>query len=277
MLRSALTIFFLSFFGLQLWAQSLDDTYQWAKEQSNKGNHVVAERAFLRVVFFTDSAALRSMVYGSLAEIAIEKKQFERAHQFLSYAINNCSEDFRANQLLLKKAELFIKNGQYFKAQQSLYECDALSAQQKKHYNFLLGTSHFGNGSLEKAESKFLALAENSNDSSSISQVFAKARKKLNPKKPKRARTMSYMLPGLGQLYAGDVKNSLNSAGLMAGLLYLYFNTVTEYGLLSGIITVLPWVSRYHIGGGENALRSMNRRQAKLKSRYYENLLVVIK
>ena len=107
--------------------------------------------------------------------------------------------------------------------------------------------------------------------------LFEKAERKLNPKRADRLKTLSLFIPGSGQIIAGNAKSGINSLLLIGGLSAFYISTARQYGTISAAITVLPWLSRYHVGGSENAQDSMLKRQEKLKSQYFDELIRIVR
>jgi hypothetical protein len=86
--------------------------------------------------------------------------------------------------------------------------------------------------------------------------------KKLHRPSPKIAYWMSVVIPGSGQLYAGDIKNGMNSFVLSIGLAILTYNIAVSKSILDALITAFPWWQRYHIGGYNAAKRiAINKRQ----------------
>ena len=61
------------------------------------------------------------------------------------------------------------------------------------------------------------------------------------------------IMPGLGQIYVGDIKNGLNSFILSAGLFALGLRSAYINNPLDAAISVLPWFQRYYQGGFKKA------------------------
>ena len=81
--------------------------------------------------------------------------------------------------------------------------------------------------------------------------------------------TMSIIIPGLGQLYLGDLKSALNSFMLTSGFALLFIHTALEYSLIDAAASVLPWYQRYYQGGYENAGKiALKKREKKLTYEY---------
>ena len=234
-------------------AQSLEESYTLGCELFDLGDLEGASAVLNRVAYFDEEGIYKSDCYYKLAITHLELQEFGMAFKYYEMAIVSCTDLVKANDLILEKSLELIKQKRFLNALQELYSLYDLSPEQQRLNDYLTATALYGNAEYVEAEKYFLALVETQKDSVAIDEVFSKIDKKLDPRRPGRARNMSYILPGLGQIYAGNVKSSLNSVVLIGAIGVLYLSTVAEYGLISGIITVLPWLSRYHVGGAENA------------------------
>ena len=84
---------------------------------------------------------------------------------------------------------------------------------------------------------------------------------------------MSMIVPGLGQLYVGDVKNGLKSFVLSVGLFSLGLRSALINNPLDAAISTLPWFQRYYQGGFKKAeLIAIARIQEK-RYKIYNQLL----
>ncbi len=70
---------------------------------------------------------------------------------------------------------------------------------------------------------------------------------------PQKALIMSLFLPGLGQAYAHDYKNAINSLALNTLFGYAMVRTFTRYSWVEMVMGVLPWWERYYRGGAIHA------------------------
>lgn len=95
-----------------------------------------------------------------------------------------------------------------------------------------------------------------------------------------RAVWFSTFLPGLGQLYSGDVKNAINAFGLNAALGYFVFDTVVGGGYVEGALLFSSVFLRYYMGNRYHAGRlaleeNRNRNQAYGEKILQESVLTL--
>ena len=257
------------------WSQNLEQSFVLGKTLFENGDLIGANALLSRVAFFDETEAYKSECYHMLAQSNLRLNIIERGFKYYEMAIITAPNAERANDLVLEKSLELVKRKRFMKALQELYSLSGLNQEQQRLCDYLTGVSLYGNKQFKDAEPYFLSLVESNKDSALVSELFDKIDKKLNARRPKVAYNLSY-LPGLGQLYAGNVKGSINSIALITGIAILYVVTIQQYGLISGIITVMPWLSRYYVGGLENAKESMQKRQDVLTGRYFNELLLIV-
>lgn len=261
-------------------AQSIEECLQVGDRMRSLNKDHLALKQYRRAYFFyskskTQSDSLELRLLSSLSNAAYNSGNKAESFQYLDVAIS-ISEGENRNGFVLTKTDRLIQALQFNKALIELYQYQPMNKTDSNKHHLLLGIAYFGNSSYNKAETAWLALAQTQDDSLLITEKFQKVKRKLDPRRPGRARHYSLIIPGLGQMLAGDVKNSLNSAVLVLGITALYVYSIQEYGPINAIIGILPWFSRYHVGGGENAMRSMQKRQRLLKDRYFNEFMSLL-
>jgi hypothetical protein len=108
-----------------------------------------------------------------------------------------------------------------------------------------------------------------------IDSVFRLA-KKTHYYSPKKAKTLSAILPGLGHLYIKDYKNAANSFVLNTGLLSLSIYTTVNYGWFEGLVLILPWWQKYYVGGFERAAILAKKRNEQQRNRFMEQIYISV-
>jgi tetratricopeptide (TPR) repeat protein len=258
-------------------AQTLEQTFNLAIEQQNSRNFKSAISTYERVIFFDNEKSYTQQAYYNIADCHLSLNEPNKQLKALDKAIVFAANDTLANDIALEKTFYLLLNKYWKKALQELYSIEPLTKDQKRLHHYYLGAVLYATDDFVRSEFHFQKLVIETEDSLRIAEIFKKSKSKLNPKRAAWAKRISFFIPGSGQIASGNIKGGINSIVLLGGLGYLYINTVENYGLLSGMITVLPWLSRYHIGGAENAEESMLTRQEKLKSKYFDELVDIVR
>ena len=149
---------------------------------------------------------------------------------------------------------------------------DTLPEGQQARRNFYLGILHFSLEEYDEARDYFLRLAPDSATSARIEALFLKNHR-ISRVSPRKAKRLSMLLPGLGQFYAGDVKNGVNSLLLTSGLLYWGGRLLATGAGIDAVFTVLPWFQRYYSGGYNKAAILAEERKLKRRNVIYNQLL----
>lgn len=139
-----------------------------------------------------------------------------------------------------------------------------------------MAMSTFAQSDFEAAQQYFNnVVGSDSTKQQSLIKLFEKNQKisKLNPDKAKR---MSQFLPGLGQFYAGDIKNGLNSLLLTGGLLTWGINIGLNSTFLDAAFTIVPWFQRYYLGGADRAKVIAENAIKRRRHKVYNEILDVI-
>ncbi len=232
-------------------AQTLEQTFEHAIEQFELQHYTAATMAFQRVIFF-DSLNVYPTAYKFLADCYLAQKKYHKAAQnfdiIASYQTDN---DSLRTELIFDKCNALLLQQKYNLALIELLSLENDPSFEAKK-NLYFGVAFFGLEDYETSQEHFKDVSTDSIYQNTIDSLFQKNQKvtKLNPQ---TASYLSIALPGLGQFYSGDVKNGINSLALNALLLSAFVLTVTNTGLLNGILVVYPWYQRYFIGGFEAA------------------------
>jgi tetratricopeptide (TPR) repeat protein len=234
-----------------------------------------ASASFQRVIFFDSLGQYAPQAQWHLAKCLAAMRKTAPALLAFDQAKALASSSLDINDIALDKAEYLIRQKDWLKALVELYQLQGLSPDQSKLAEYLKGTALFATNDLDKAHYAFAQVVPE-NKHAQLDSIFQEARKKLNPKRVRRAELWSLFVPGSGQFISGNLKGGINSLLLVGGLGYLYYNTVNTYGLMSGVMTVFPLFARYHAGGMENAGLSMSQRQERLRSTYFDQIVHLV-
>jgi hypothetical protein len=275
-LKILFTLLLSFLFSLAIFGQDLSETFKFGKEQFLYGNSNSAALAFERVLFFSeDSFQIESLNY--LGEIELRNAQPLKAANYFQRAYNLEQDRNQQVAYLLKKCSSLLEAGDIDLALIDLLsiEDDILDSLRKTKY-LLQGIAHFSRMSFPESHQSFL-LAFDENETikkNKIDSLFVVLESIKGPK-PKKARILSTFLPGLGQLYAGDIKNGINSFVLTGVLFALGINTAINLTLLDALMTVAPWFQRYYMGGYNRAENIAAEKFKEKQNRVFLSILSV--
>lgn len=231
-------------------AQSLDQTVSFADNLYENQAFESAVEAYKRVLFFDTSGLYNNVIFPKIADCSYITKKYEEAASYYELSYFTTENDTLRNNYLLKKVSCYLIMQQYDYAQIELFNLtDNINDDQKRESNQLEAIMLFAKNDFEESEKKFKSLSK---DSTIVDNLFRK-NEKVSKISPRKARIMSIILPGLGQIYVGDYKNGINSFLLTAGLFTLGVRSALVNGPLDAIISTIPWFQRYYQGGFNKA------------------------
>ena len=276
-LKICLIAVFSFFLFASVKAQTMDQTLLFAHEQVQLNNYNAAINAYQRVLFF-DKYQYYPEIYNQLGDCHFEIHNYEKAAEYYDLAYHTLKKDSLKNGVLFKKtASLLLVNNYSFALIELFSLGDTLPEyfEHKKHFYF--GITYFGLKQFDLSESHFLQ-ALNDDDTlqkSQLKELFIK-NKRIDRVKPKTAKILSMIIPGLGQFYSGDIKNGLNSFFLIGAFAALYINTSINFSILEAYISVFPWYQRYYTGGFKRAEINAKNRIEEKRALVYQELIKTI-
>ncbi len=247
--------------------QTISQAYVFGNQEFEAGRFVSAIEVYQRVLFFDSTQTYSPSIYARIAHSLYTEKRYAEAANYYDLAYFSTDVDSLKTAYSLQKIASLLFLKQYSFAEVELLDMDTplqIPSQEKERL-FYEGLTAYAQGQFSTAEVAFKGLVS---DTTTVHQLFRKNDRisKINPKK---AKVLSMILPGLGQLYVGDVKNGLNSMLLTGGLFYLGLRSALNTTFIEGTLSFLPWVQRYYQGGFQKAERIA---QEKIQEKRYELL-----
>ncbi len=272
--------FFLIFNCLLFLNTSAQDIYQClelANNSKDAKNYTAAISFYERVLFFDNEKELYPEVCHNIADCYSAVTDYANAVKFYSLATNLSENDSLRNQYSLQKIESLILNQNYAYAYIDLLEIEDANKNTEK-WQIFAAVSSFGMENYSVSKQHFLNLIPENNkeDSLKIEELFKKIAKYHNRLRPKRAKWMSFLVPRMGQLYSGNIKNAVNSMLLNGILIYATIELAGTYHILDALLATVPWIQRYYFGGALNAEQSCKMQLAKRKNQVYQQLLEIL-
>ena len=256
-------------------AQDLEQTYQSGKANFSLGNYQVAALELERVIFF-GAGKYDAEIFEMLGQIHQIEGDFNRSASCFSQASDYATtpEGFLRNKIAQASNLILADKAMLAKIELLGLNDNIPDTFQVKQY-FLLGISEFSVGSFEESRLAFKRAISISNPASitRIDSLFETLKNIKHPN-PKTARLLSMILPGTGQFYSGDVKNGLNSLLLTGGFITVGLMVATNYSLIDAVISIIPWVQRYYIGGFKRAGNIAKDRLLQKQDEIYQQILL---
>ncbi|MGM0582002.1 MAG: CDC27 family protein [Bacteroidota bacterium] len=264
----------ISLFPLfQISAQSIEATLQFAEEQFEAGNYSNSVLAYERAIYFAENTSPET--YFKLAEAYFLKGDVERAIQFYNNASFLEQDIEKKNDYIFKKCLAYLSINNYNQAIITLGAVNDFNnpdANLKKQY--YKSIAYFLKEDYNQFQNIFEGYAEEMNLNSNNAYFNVNEfNNKADKVKPNLAMWMSVFVPGSGQILYGNWKDGLNSMGLTAALVGLYFNYVVQFSVFEGYLVVLPWFQRYHKGGYMIAKQTAEDKEEEYRSKAYQEIL----
>lgn len=254
--------------------QNLSEIVRFSDQSFATGNFEQAANEYNRALFFgcpdPDKVCLK------IANCYFKQHKFEQSIQFYDRAFFSSNSDSVKTEAILGKAFSLVLVKNYLMALTELMNVDSVkNSYHDVKLNFLKGIAYFGLHEDELSEKSFqkcLTRLSVENDSALGLEFKAirKAEKRFNPH---TAWMMSLVLPGTGQLYAGEVLEGFNSTLLLGGLFYAAVLIAREYSFFIALVTILPWYQRYYMGGANKAERLTLEKQMVKRNDGYQSIL----
>lgn len=269
-----LIVFFIAFIrifpGVDLQAQTVEETYEIGLEAYYTGNQELAQTHLERVAYFARDS-IKASAHLVLGDIYREKGDFQRALNNYSLAQGYFTDNLEIrDELSALKVKLWITMRQYKLAYAETFRIsDRLEISLDKL--LFQAFSLYESGQYREAKEVYLKLVSTQNQIELIS-YFNKAHK-ISLRSDNNYLIASYLLPGLGQALNGRYLDALNSFVLVSSLAVVFIYTGASIGWLEGGVAIMPWLYRYYKGGAENAEKwSIQRKKQELRFIHYQIL-----
>ena len=250
-----LKLFFIIIFNLLLLkglvSQDIYQTLALADHFKQMEMHDLASKYYRRVIFFGNDS-IQTITYPKIAESMLFSGNYAESIFFYTLASNTTFSDSLRIEYSFYRVLGNLLMDNFDHARQQL-----LSISQTNNEYFTRKT-HFYHGVLaikskdsEGAKCHFILAATDSVQALTVASLFEETN--LSRPNPKTAKMLSIFMPGLGQAYSGDTRGALNSFILIAGLGTLSIYTASNYSFFDGALSILPWMTRYYLGGIQHA------------------------
>ena len=254
-------------------AQNFNETLGFADNLLKNGDRDIALKAYQRALFFSEGEN-NLYLFKQIADISFMNEDYETANNYYGLAYNQADNDSTGTDLLFRKSTCHILSKNYQFAIIDLLSINDTSVTVKNRLHFYLATCYFGLEDFEKAEYYFKSCIDE-NSINALRILFSG--KGINAPSPKKAKVMSMIIPGLGQVYSGDLKSGINSLALSAGLIALVIKVSAKFSFIDGVVMVLPWYQRYYMGGYNSAEEIAIIRRQEKRNKIFSEVLVLVR
>lgn len=273
--RLLITILIIFSYGKLFSTNTADSLVTFADKQFLAGNYDLAIKELLRVSYFKEIPD--PQIQMKLANCYYHKGDWPTARLYYDQVYRISDNGNLLVEARLKKISSLVLETNYKQALIDLYSIsDTLYQKHFVEIDILFATCHFGLEEFDKSKEYFLhAVGDNEQARAKIDSIFS-IKKMFRKPNPGLAYTLSLFIPGLGQVYSGDVPEGLNSFFLTEAFLVLGLVITFEYSLIDALVTVLPWYQRYYMGGLQNTRRVAEEKRQERRSEAYKKILDIV-
>jgi tetratricopeptide (TPR) repeat protein len=276
-LKSSLFLIFSILWLSRVEGQTAGQTYFSALADEQAGQYSAALSKYERIRYFNPDT-LHVQLYLHIGNCLVNAGEYYKAINSYDNALLADLHREHQNEIKMQKVKAFILARNMRLANVALKEVDTVKdAAARKEVLFYQGVAMFYMERYKDAETAWLKLTKN--DPSKQEQIINlfKKNQRINRLKPGIAIALSIVLPGAGQIYAGVVKEGVNSLLLTGALFFLGYNTAVVYNVLNAVIAVGPWFIRYYQGGFLRAGDIVRAKRAQRHDQVYRQILEVLK
>ncbi len=265
MKRWIVIAFLVLAYSLRIQAQTAEDCLAAGLKAYSAGSMNTAIDLIERAMWFDpnlrslESDLTLSAAYGKLFE-------YQKASMVLDNRLTHANlSDSSRIELLIQYASVALVNDRLPELKYWMLQADTTySDLQEQNLALMKGGAYFLNGEFYQARTYFTRLdgLQSITRRQDLDGIISRT-EAYYKKKPITAMLLSALLPGLGQLYAREPRESLNSFLLNAGTLSLYILTLSNFGYVEATVLVYPWFIRYYKGGFDRSRELVKKRKKK--------------
>ncbi|MCX7821269.1 MAG: hypothetical protein N2258_06300 [Brevinematales bacterium] len=210
---------------------------------------------YKRALFFENDIKNKRLIKLKIAKCYRDAQLFNFSEKVIKEYIDMCEEDEEKYNGFLELGITYLYSTNISMAVYQFLKIENFSENEelKKRALFYLTIGYAMNYQWNEAEESFDRLSKFFPDSEkyslikrNIKDLFKRA-KKFSYKSPELAKWLS-ILPGLGQIYAGDLGAGLNALALNGVIFYFTIDMILKANYLDAIFIALSFAERYYSG-----------------------------
>lgn len=254
-------------------AQSASELFNFANKCFAEKNYEAAINSYNRLIYFDNDRYGKDCFYKLGLSYLATQRNVEAASNF-DLAYSNTNNDSIKIECTFLKCLSFMLEKNYEYALLEVFNLpEQMSPRNTNKKLFYEASIYLMKDELKTSDSLYTSLFKQKLSNYNSYVTLLKKFNRDNRIQVKTAKTLSYILPGAGQMYAGDVKNSLNSLILSASFFALYLVVGNTVSPIEAVIGIGPWFQRYYTGGVKHAGAIALEKKATIKKQYYVNLI----
>lgn len=245
-----------SFLYITIYSQTVEQTLKYANFLYEQQQYNEAVELYKRVLFFSHDSFYLFNLYNKVAEIYLAMNNYQKALQAYDSALMYSSHyDSAFLSCYFNKIFSHILLNDYHYALLKILDLkDTLNPYFYTKKTFYLAVIHYKIGEYRHAEHYFKKLYRLKGlDTGIVSCVFHEIYRIRRRIHPALAKTLSSIIPGLGQFVYGDIPDGINSLLLNALLLYSCYYFTVEYSFWDSMLFSGHLFLRYYKGGSKQA------------------------
>jgi tetratricopeptide (TPR) repeat protein len=261
----------LFFFNSLIYSQTIDETIILADELFLKKEFVNALNLYKRVDYFNPDLKIKEKI----ADCYFNTDEYENA---LSYykSLDSLFEKESSHFVKYKQIDCYIFLKKYNNAEKLIKSFEMNNVENDYKYNFYSGLIYFLKSDFKQAEYYFLNTLPDTCLKEKDEILFIFNTKKIGKPNPETAFYLSTIIPGAGQLYAGDFRNALNSFMLVGVLTWISVDMYKQLAWFDPLISIFPWLNRYYKGSSENARKIAEEKRALHLNQILNDVISII-
>lgn len=257
-------------------SQSLEQYVQRADSSLKCNNDIATLDYAYRVLFYDHDKHYHAQAWQCIALVKEKQLNYHGASLAYQNAAFYASNGVFKLDLQLNEVFCLLMTKQYNQATANLnaMKIDSSKVLNQKKYTYL-SIAYLLNDDVEASKIALKAVAPNEAFQlklDSILTIYTQQTKK----KPKVAKRLSYVFPGLGQLYTHEYKDAVNTMVLNGLLGYAGVVITQNYNFINAVSCVSPWFLRYYAGGAMHAAYNLEVFQLNQKEKMFKAVIQLL-
>ncbi len=273
------------FLFVPIFSDSQDYTLNLADNLFDSVHYYDAITEYKRFIFFSKQINLSKIGYAhyKIGLAYRNQKLWEECIEAFQKSIQaEIQEDIKIERKI-SLAVALIASGNYDKAEFMLLRVETFCEipQLRKKAAYFRGISALYTSKWKEATEAFNIYFNDTNNNSQkiakqINSLLVKAQSS-KYKSPKLAKTLSTILPGAGQIYAGDWLDGVNALIINTATVYLLYNNVHKQRYREAIFDSFFLFERFYSGNRLNAEKAAMKYNQNKKQKFAAQILQILK